>query len=123
MLSGSLSIAKMSDMPPIHRLPAELILHTFTMAMDDLWERGYAVTNPSSTDLPWSLTKVCRLWRRLAIDYCRLWTHMDVRTDMAYGEFSSRFASDPVSLLRTALARSGQASLHISSSDPNPQWY
>ncbi|KAF9016405.1 hypothetical protein BDZ89DRAFT_1166258 [Hymenopellis radicata] len=113
----------MSDTSPIQRLPAELILHAFTMALEELGERGYAPTNPSPTDLPWSLTKVCRLWRKLAIDYPRLWTHMDVRIDLVYGSMTPRFANDPVSLLRTALERSGRTPLHICYADPNPRFY
>ncbi|KAF9019652.1 hypothetical protein BDZ89DRAFT_1072900 [Hymenopellis radicata] len=100
----------MSDTSPIQRLPAELILHAFTMALEELGERGYAPTNPSPTDLPWSLTKVCRLWRKLATDY------------PAYGH-TWTFANDPVSLLRTALERSGRTPLHICYADPNPRFY
>lgn len=89
---------------PIRRIPPEVIMMIFA----HLREPHYEVYITSEG--PWVLGQICRLWRSIALSCSELWSSMSLHT-FTY-ECSSRIPSIH-SHLRTALLRTGQRELEI----------
>ncbi|KAJ7059677.1 hypothetical protein C8F01DRAFT_1254593 [Mycena amicta] len=64
-------------MPPVHRLPPELLCAIFYLAAtatlsSTAWRMGFWV------DVPWWLGHICASWRATALSYSHLWTTISV---------------------------------------------
>ncbi|KAJ7983211.1 hypothetical protein DFH06DRAFT_717039 [Mycena polygramma] len=90
---------------PLRRAPPELICEIFVFALDDSGDDtglGYAP--------PWYLGQICRSWRRWALAYPRLWSHITVPSSPAsfkdYAAFEAlllRSFNAPMNVRWTAL--------------------
>ena len=61
--------------PPIDRLPTELLCLIFILSAHDPYERPYL----NRTFVPFKLTHVCKLWRDIAVDMPLLWQQFELR--------------------------------------------
>ncbi|KAG7449878.1 uncharacterized protein BT62DRAFT_928635 [Guyanagaster necrorhizus] len=84
-------------LPPVHRLPLELLFEIFTLAI----EQPFNVFIGGA----WTLGRVCRIWRQAAWSCPALWTSFWVPRLSFYKETAS------IALLSSVLQRSGCAGL------------
>ncbi|KAH7332725.1 hypothetical protein B0J17DRAFT_632021 [Rhizoctonia solani] len=101
---------------PINSIPPELLAHTFHLLLG--WQFRAKRTlgsldgeNPNYSQI---LSHVCSHWRRIAVNSCSLWTHIELRTlDSANQGLIDR--------ARTYATRAGSLLLYIRLTDPpNP---
>ncbi|KAK0243753.1 hypothetical protein EDD85DRAFT_171927 [Armillaria nabsnona] len=95
--------------PPIHRLPPEILSEIFMLLPPSCteWYDVFDMSRP-----PWSLGHVCSSWRSTVVSSCRsLWFNPQITFSDANGDIELR---DPISLLQTALERSGNHELSFS---------
>ncbi len=92
-----------SIISPLRRFPAEILSEIFQHTI----EKGYSVVNTS--DSPWSLSHVSRHWRATALTCSgALWSSLYI------GIYKDRLLQkDPLSLLRTCLARSRRHNISV----------
>ncbi|KAL1693936.1 hypothetical protein GGG16DRAFT_123033 [Schizophyllum commune] len=62
-------------MPPIDRLPTELLCLIFIFSAHEPYERPYL----NRTFVPFKITHVCKLWRAIAVDMSLLWQQFELR--------------------------------------------
>ncbi|KAJ7619783.1 hypothetical protein DFH06DRAFT_1482828 [Mycena polygramma] len=87
---------------PVRRAPAELICEIFVLTLDS--PDGSTINELGYTP-PWYLGQICRSWRRWAVAYPRLWTHITIP--------SSPTPSGDRSTFETLLLRSANTSLNV----------
>ncbi|KAL1705895.1 hypothetical protein EV121DRAFT_279312 [Schizophyllum commune] len=94
-----LDICRQAAKSPIRRLPAELLVETFYLAVnqglqvDDV-AQGYELIGSVL-----AITQVCRTWRSVAHGALRLWEKISLRDMQAYGQ---RAVSDTVAWVQRA---------------------
>lgn len=89
---------------PIRRLPSEIISEILSLAQT---HESYEVMDVNELNGPWVLARICSRWRSVAHEYPPLWTAMSVT------RFMRPLPKDPLSLLQTALGRTGNRGLNI----------
>ncbi|PBK66906.1 hypothetical protein ARMSODRAFT_330877 [Armillaria solidipes] len=97
-----------SALSPLRRFPVEILVEMFYAFAR---EKGYY--DVFSRTGPWALSRVCRRWRHVALSLCpSIWATMSVT--------ASRY--NPISLLKTAVSRSGGCKLDftLSGLDSDP---
>ncbi|KAK0444400.1 hypothetical protein EV421DRAFT_1800888, partial [Armillaria borealis] len=97
-----------SALSPLRRFPVEILVEMFYAFAR---EKGYY--DVFSRTGPWALSRVCRRWRHVALSLCPgIWATMSVT--------ASRY--NPISLLKTAVSRSGGCKLDftLSGLDSDP---
>ncbi|KAF9018939.1 hypothetical protein BDZ89DRAFT_1209560, partial [Hymenopellis radicata] len=70
---------------PIRAMPSELLLDIFTFCIP-CWFSSHNLDSEKTDSLdprqpPWTLTRVCRLWRQLAIGCPLLWAYLELNVD------------------------------------------
>ncbi|KAK0185363.1 hypothetical protein F5146DRAFT_1069969 [Armillaria mellea] len=93
-----------STLSPIRRFPAEILFEIFLHTIE---RHGYSVLEASEG--PWSLSRVSRHWRATALTSSgALWSDLNIGIHM----YSVR-RGNPISRLRTCLARSGRHNISV----------
>ncbi|KAK0187615.1 hypothetical protein F5146DRAFT_1141059 [Armillaria mellea] len=95
--------------PPIHRLPPEILSEIFVLLPPSCteWYDVFDVSRP-----PWSLGHICSSWRSTVVSSCRsIWSNPWIPFSNANGDMELH---GPISLLQTALERSGNHELSFS---------
>ncbi|PBK97150.1 hypothetical protein ARMGADRAFT_625206 [Armillaria gallica] len=96
---------------PIHRLPPEILSEIFLLLPSSCteWYDVFDMSRP-----PWSLGHVCSSWRSTVVSSCRsIWSNPWIPFSSANGDIGIELC-DPISLLQTALERSGNHELSFS---------
>ncbi|KAK0469114.1 uncharacterized protein EV420DRAFT_9039 [Desarmillaria tabescens] len=98
-------------LPPIHRLPVELlseIFHWHSLSSNGVVNYNGTFYAFYDVDVvkagPWLLTHVCRYWREIATTLTSLWSSFIIRSKLLG-------TKGPDALLQTVLRRSGQSPL------------
>ncbi len=98
-----------SIQPPIHCLPPEILSEIFVLLPPSCteWYDVFDMSRP-----PWSLGHICSSWRSTVVSSCRsLWFNPQITFSDVHGDIELR---NPISLLQTALERSGNYELSFS---------
>ncbi|KAK0487878.1 hypothetical protein IW261DRAFT_652094 [Armillaria novae-zelandiae] len=104
-----ITVDRRSIPPPIHRLPPEILSEIFMLLPLSCteWYEVFDMSRP-----PWSLGHVCSSWRLTVVSSCRsIWSNPWIPLSSANGDIKR---CDPISLLQTALERSGNYELSFS---------
>ena len=86
---------------PVKRLPSEMLSEIFMIQVD-------------CGDSPWTLLRVCRLWRVVASSTPHLWRHIQIAEDRQFDSGTSFQNCFTNSHFEKALSRTGAAPLSIS---------
>ncbi|KAG2124019.1 hypothetical protein DEU56DRAFT_828571 [Suillus clintonianus] len=126
---GALSFTGSRDSPVndncsrhhIHRLPVELLRHIFLLSVNDIYPSIFSFGNMTISanfaEPPLVFTRVCRLWRVVALSTAGVWSRIQVALPGGV-EKLQQFLS---SLLRFWLARSGSLPLTLRIVPPPPR--
>ncbi|KAF8971263.1 hypothetical protein BDZ97DRAFT_1788618 [Flammula alnicola] len=92
---------------PMRRLPSELLREIFVWLSPCLQIYPDSAQNwPSSKDLPWAVSQVCRSWRAIALSLPSLWNHLPLVRKTPDNQFQ-------LDVLKELLRRTGEAPLDI----------
>ncbi|KAF8914756.1 hypothetical protein CPB85DRAFT_481549 [Mucidula mucida] len=97
----------------VRRLPVEILQAIFLEFVDaDSQQHGYDVFNVNVG--PWPLIRVSRLWRAVGLGCPELWANISVHRQTSWARRKRPLLMrGPITLLRMALAHSGQRDLYI----------
>ncbi len=89
-------------MPPIERLPVEMLVQVFKEATSEMGDALYMRWEP------FAISRVCRKWRVVAMEQCpEIWTEFMLERDRW------DYIKNPVALLSLVLSRGGERSLEF----------
>ncbi|KAF9469607.1 hypothetical protein BDZ94DRAFT_1316761 [Collybia nuda] len=77
---------------PINRLPNEVLFEIFAISVFTL--PSYMASSLDLSSAPWLLTRICKLWRDIALSNSQLWSTFNIHLDPHYSQFfpTSRLA-------------------------------
>lgn len=95
---------------PIHRLPTELLVYVFGLAIDHQTNRSDWSSLRTYTAV--ILASICRYWRQIALSSATLWSHIIVKSRPETKSSGTR-SSYPVEFAEICLSRSKTASIQV----------
>ncbi|KAJ6520523.1 hypothetical protein C8R45DRAFT_1121060 [Mycena sanguinolenta] len=97
-----------SILSPLRRIPAEILSFIFLLSTPTISEVRYVPWHEYLFWSPWTLGRVCRRWRSVALASPALWSSIIMRNP---NDEESEFYSLP--MLEEQLTRSGMSPLHV----------
>ncbi|KAJ6595056.1 hypothetical protein DFH09DRAFT_1024921 [Mycena vulgaris] len=92
-------------MSSVRRVPSELLCEIFLLTSP----HTRLIAGEATTQPPWYIGHVCRLWRDAALSYPLLWTNIEIHLCPSL----SFKANYPLSMVETQLLRSTNAPLEV----------